>query len=205
MRLTLGASMVAVLRTFLTLAWYLVAVGAPAVAALNVLFVSTTWPLSVLRVSGSVSSELKVPVRVDRGLPPLEEITGLVAVETLPTGVALGCTALWLAGVLLWLPVIWQLRRLTEAILRKGPFLPENIRRLGRLGATIIVVSFLGSTVAMLTSGLAATAVPAGSGSFSAELWSMPVTGVFLGLVMVALAEVFRVGLDLRDDNELTI
>jgi hypothetical protein len=203
MRLTLGSTMVGALRTLLTLAWYVVVVGAPLFAGVTVLAVLMPWSMSALSVSGSLPTELRARVRLDGGYPGLAEVTGWVGVESLPTGAALGCVGLWLAGVLVWLPVIGQLRRLTESVLADGPFVPGNIERLSRLGVTVIVVSVVAGLPASGMSWLAAAATDEATREFAGM--TLELGWLWLGFVVVALAEVFRTGVELQTDHDLTV
>lgn len=195
MRLTLGSTMVHTIGNLATAGWYLVAVGAPMYAGWTVVTVLTTWSLS------PPMPRMGAPVRVDSG--GLDDMTGRLPVETLSTAAGLGCIALWLAAVLVWLPAIGGFRRLMRTVVADGPFVARNVEQLGRLGVMLIVVSTLSGVALSAMSLVAATAE-----SYD-EIYSIAVQiqlgWLLLGLVTVALAEVFRFGVDLRTDSELTI
>ena len=127
-------------------------------------------------------------VRFDR--LPWPEVAALLATSMLRT--------------LLWLPVLYQLRRLLGALGAGRPFVRENAGRLRRLGWTVLLIE------------LALTAIGIGESGFVAwrfsrpglELWALvdlPFAGLFVGVALLVAAEAFRRGAQLEEEQALTV
>jgi len=107
--------------------------------------------------------------------------------------------------LLLALPVLQQLRRLLGALSVGRPFVRENADRLRKLGWAVILVEL---ALAMLRTA---------EGLYVAwrferpglELWpfrlDLPVSGLFVGAVLLVAAEAFRRGAELEEDQALTV
>lgn len=107
--------------------------------------------------------------------------------------------------LLLALPVLQQLRRLLGALSVGRPFVRENADRLRKLGWAVILVE------------LALSALRMAEGLYVAwqferpglELWpfrlDVPVSGLFAGVVLLVVAEAFRRGAQLEEDQALTV
>jgi hypothetical protein len=130
-------------------------------------------------------------VRFQRLLWP--ELAGLLAVSLLRT--------------LLWLPVLYQLRKLLGALSVGRPFVRENADRLRRLGWTLIVVE-LALTILRLAEGLYVYLVWR-SRQPALELWpltvDLPTTGLFVGVALLVAAEAFRRGAQLEEEQAFTV
>ena len=106
--------------------------------------------------------------------------------------------------LLLWLPVLQQLRRLLGALSVGRPFVRENADRLRRLGWALILVELALATLRM-AEGLYVV------WQFERpelELWprlDVPVSGLFVGAVLLVVAEAFRRGAQLEEDQALTV
>lgn len=87
---------------------------------------------------------------------------------------------------------------------RGDPFVPANVRRVHTIAFTVIVASILVPTARGLAGlFLQDGAVPAEGmvlASFEITLGSAPLSGLLVGLMLAALAEVFRRGARMRDD-----
>lgn len=107
--------------------------------------------------------------------------------------------------VLLWLPVLYQLRQLLGALGAGRPFALENADRLRKLGWALILVE------------LTLAAIRMGEGLYVAwrfrrpglELWpfrlDLPITALFVGAVLLVVAEAFRRGAQLEEEQALTV
>jgi hypothetical protein len=107
--------------------------------------------------------------------------------------------------LLLVLPVLQQLRRLLGTLSVGRPFVRENADRLRKLGWAVILVE------------LALSALRMAEGLYVAwqferpglELWpfrlDVPVSGLFVGAVLLVVAEAFRRGAQLEEDQALTV
>jgi Protein of unknown function (DUF2975) len=136
-------------------------------------------------------------------------VTGVADVrfQQLPWPDLLGLLAISMLRTLLWLPVLYQLRKLLGALAVGRPFVRENAERLRRLGWTLILV-VLSLTVLRLGEGLymyLAWQVRRPD----VELWpltlDLPLPGLFVGAVLLVVAEAFRRGAQLEEDQALTV
>jgi hypothetical protein len=195
------------LKSLLDLIFWVIVLLAPVYAALvvfsygrpggpDVALVADVWfepsPAPwVLQGDGARAAELVDgvgSVRFQR--IPWPELSGLLAASMLRT--------------LLWLPVLYQLRKLLGALSAGRPFLRENTDRLRRLGWALIVVE------------LALTVTRLGEAWFVAwrfhrpglQLWmlfDLPVAGLFVGAAVLVAAEAFRRGVQLEEDQAFTV
>jgi hypothetical protein len=128
---------------------------------------------------------LNIPV-VRRGGLLLGTITSLLVMLTL---------ALWVLG---------QLRAVFRTLRDGRPFVPANVRRIRRVGVGVI----LGE---LAWSGLLFYAHAYARAHFSVEgiqfvaLPSINVLGIADGMVILAIAEVFKAGTRLEEDQSLTV
>lgn len=89
---------------------------------------------------------------------------------------------------------------------RGDPFVPANVRRVHTIAFTVIVASILVPTAQGLAGLFLQDGVVPAEGmvlaSFEITLGSAPLVGILVGLMLAALAEVFRRGARMRDDVE---
>jgi Protein of unknown function (DUF2975) len=130
---------------------------------------------------------------------------GAVRFQRLPWPDLAVLLAVSMLRLLLWLPVLYQLRKLLGALSVGRPFALENADRLRKLGWTLILVE------------LTLAALRMGEGLYVAwqfrrpglELWpfrlDLPVAALFVGAVLLVAAEAFRRGAQLEEDQALTV
>jgi|GEM_PF-2534852 len=109
-----------------------------------------------------------------------------------------------LLRVLLWLPVLYQLRRLLGAMGAGRPFVRENAGRLRRLGWTVLLVELALTAIRIAESGFVAWRFQRPG----LQLWALvdlPVAGLFVGVALLIAAEAFRRGAQLEEDQALTV
>jgi hypothetical protein len=94
--------------------------------------------------------------------------------------------------------IVDQLRKVFRTLEEKEPFQAENAKRIRRIGWTVILLEVMRALATAYWSGWA-----------TLEGWRagshIGATGVLFGLLILALAEVFREGARLREDQSLTI
>jgi len=134
----------------------------------------------------------------------VESIKSKYFVETSPfTGVSLTLSAAVVAIVLLI--IIAQLRHICGTLIKGDPFVPENAKRL-----RIIWVAVAVSELFRFIANLVLTSLPAkgetitGAANHDIEFTLRPYVWFFV-LVLVVLAEVFREGARLRQEQKFTV
>ncbi|WP_159941115.1 MULTISPECIES: DUF2975 domain-containing protein [unclassified Nocardiopsis] len=182
------------------------------------MLVALAWTASLLPASGGTVPD-SITVRVPEGAsgPRPDAATADEDYEAAPTGtmrlvfhdptllercLLAAPGLLGGAAALVVLAALWPLAR----SLRAGdPFVPANVRRVYTVALTVLAGSVLVPLVRMLCEGnlwsralggdgfLFTLGVPGGN--------TLSLTHVFAGLVLVALAEVFRGGARLREDT----
>ena len=120
-------------------------------------------------------------------------------------GAALSITAWW--G--LWLTVVFQLRWIFDAVCRGEPFLPSSVRRIriagwAGVGAALFEPLWELAVVVYMRSILTiAGAAPFPPLALIAN--ELPLGTLFAGVIVLALAQIFRVGARLQEEQALTI
>ena len=180
-----------VLRVVLDLAWYLgLALGAWLLVQFLVCFLLGGPEL----FPGSLQIETPGLVfRFTGGLPgPLP-----------PTHFAL-LFALILLLLAIGLLVIYQLRRIFATLAGKTPFTGENVLRIRIIGIAVITGALLNSIVHVLIGNYLAGNIHLPGMELNVNL-KPDFGGIFLGAVVLILAEVFRYGARLQEEQDLTV
>ena len=130
---------------------------------------------------------------------------GAVRFQRLPWPDLAVLLAVSMLRLLLWLPVLQQLRKLLADLSVGRPFVRENADRLRNLGWALILVELTLAALRM-AEGLYVAWQFEGQGL---ELWpfrlDLPVTGLFVGAALLVAAEAFRRGAQLEEDQALTV
>lgn len=202
-------SLVEFLRGATVVGWWAGAVLVPAwavVAALSATvpgFALTHVPMTAPVAVGLPEGMAELTRAVDR-TAEVRQVSGRLQLTEAPTGEALAFIGLWTAHKLVLLPVLEQLRALFGAFAHASPFRPENVRRLRQVGVTVVLVALARLLLEMAMAGYAMWAFA------GAELGLWPavlVSGVALaaGLLLVLLAEIFRLGGELEAEQAWTV
>ncbi|MXO65425.1 DUF2975 domain-containing protein [Altererythrobacter endophyticus] len=112
----------------------------------------------------------------------------------------LGFVAL-LMGLMVYFLLL--LRRIVLSVGEGDPFIPENARRLSRMGWTALIGQLVTIPVGALGTWIARIAADSGRNA-DVDL-SFPGGGLLLILTLFILARVFRQGAEMRDDLEGTV
>jgi len=105
-------------------------------------------------------------------------------------------------GVLLW--VLGELRAVFRTVGAGRPFVPENAARVRRIAWAVIVGEFVRSGIVFFENYYTMTHFVADGVSFDARP-DFNVFAIVNGLIILAIAEVFRTGTRLDEDQSLTI
>ncbi len=201
-------SLASVLGLVVEVAWYLSILLVILVAADGVMGlardpagVRLDWPVSIELDPDSyrITSER---LRVEGGR--LHETSGELGLLSGSRGLLLAWLALggvWLAAIL---AVIYQLRAVFRTLAAGAPFVRANVWRLRFIGLTIIGVEVFMALFRLLVSlYLRANVSITGftlkiDFHFTAEI-------LFVGFVLLVIAEIFRQGTEMREEQALTV
>lgn len=138
-------------------------------------------------------------------------VTPFMGVEFIDAGaVNLKAVFLSLDGmVLLWLAlaaaVIYYLRRIFQSVAAGSPFIPENVTSFRAVGLFVIAGSVLQSIAGALVGLVMMNNLITPAGVHITPRGTLDLGGLFLGLVILALAEIFRYGVELQNEQNLTV
>lgn len=96
------------------------------------------------------------------------------------------------------------LRRIFRSMIASTPFIPANVNRIRWVGALVIPVSVLAQLIQLWLGRTQAAGVDSLGLTLNPE-FSLDMGVIVLGLIIFSLAEVFRYGLDLRNEADLTV
>jgi Protein of unknown function (DUF2975) len=192
-----------VVKVALDVAWWLIFLGA---GALVLLF----------GIAAALGVNLRVSVPVFMSLPPgsyriaartsgatLHDVTGQLSLSGSKPAifVSLGVIVV-AAGLVLF--IVQQLRRLLETVRRGKPFTAANARRVTIVGVAVVVSELLRASVLLVGSWWVAHHVPATGIRFRAG-FPLRLEVLAAGVLLIVFAEVFRLGVALQEDHDLTI
>ncbi|MEX2608433.1 MAG: DUF2975 domain-containing protein [Gemmatimonadota bacterium] len=162
--------------------------------------IGLTVPAELVDVDGAVLT------RWGEARLEVEDVQGSLRlpISILPWGLFV---LLWayitLLGALMLL-FLHNLRRLFQRVRDGTPFDTANARRLRRLGVIALALALLNGVIETVTSLAVRPALVSSTFSIPTGL-SLDLSMVFFGLVLLALAEIFRRGTELEDEQALVI
>ncbi|MEW5784574.1 MAG: DUF2975 domain-containing protein [Bacillota bacterium] len=180
------------LRLVLNLAWYL-GIAVTVLLAMSQLYYFLIAPHSL---SGPIMLQFETPglvFRFTEGLTEPNSETLFVLQFTL-------VMPLLAIGLL----VIYQLRKIFATLVDETPFTSNNVRRIRFSGAAVIAGTLLKALLNTLI-GVYFSKVVHLPGLELNYNYKIDFIGIFLGLVILILAEVFRQGARLQEDQDLTV
>lgn len=141
-------------------------------------------------------------------LGPGEVLEDMRTTIVFPVRIGSRISVLWhvyaILASLAILLILWQLRRVASSVAQGAPFDPRNVGRIRAIGGvTITLELFRAAHDWALEAYMASTSTI--SGYALAARPHVEVAVLLLGLVILALAEVFRYGLQLQSDADLTV
>ena len=100
--------------------------------------------------------------------------------------------------------VLAQLRAVLKSLVRGNPFVPSNATRLRRIAFAVLIGEFAAAAIVHAENVYAAAHVAIAGLTFDA--WpSVDFTSLGSGLIILVIAEVFRAGTQLDEEQALTI
>jgi len=100
--------------------------------------------------------------------------------------------------------VLRQLRTVLRSLADRNPFVPENAVRIRRIALAVIAGEFARAAIVWAETGYAATHVSIAGVAFNT--WPhVSLMTVLLGFIILVIAEVFRAGTRLDEEQSLTI
>lgn len=166
--------------------------GRPGVALVADVWFEPTPGDWALDGAGTRAAELVDGVgRIRMQRLPWPELTLLLAAAMLRT--------------LLWLPILYQLRKLLGALRAGRPFVRENADRLRRLGWSVILVQLALAAIRFGESLYVAQRFQRPGLQLGAPPVHLPTAGLFAGAVLLVVAEAFRRGAQLEEDQAFTV
>lgn len=102
------------------------------------------------------------------------------------------------------LVVIYNLRRIFATLVQEMPFQLENVRRTRAIGLAVLAGTVLSGVVHTFVGLYMSNAVQLPGLDLQAKI-SLNFTGIFLGAVILVLAEIFRQGAALQEEQDMTV
>ncbi len=207
---TIGkSSLSSVLKVTLDVLWYL---------ALVVTVVVIGMAIFSLFTDGKVTGHLDLPVVLelnediysitgkDAGVDDatLEHVQAHLNFRTPSNAFLLFFIIYCGSGVALLLVVIHLLRKIFSTLAAGSPFVPSNAARIRLIGWIVIGAEFAEQLLQVVGQRIVMA-------SFDTEgvtlRWDIDISGstIFWGFVLLVLAEVFRLGVEMREDQEFTV
>jgi len=189
-------SVASILKVGLDIAWVVLWIAAFAVAAVAVGYAL----VSVMAMTGALPDGFfeEGQVKIQDGVIRIvTDDAHALDWRVLVPALLVGCVAV--AGSL---AVVWRLKRLFRNFTAGEPFSPDNARHLRAIWIILVAVELARYAILILFGiFVVAAGVPEG---VDLEV-GIDLTGWFLILVIVVLAEVFREGARLHEEQKLTI
>lgn len=102
------------------------------------------------------------------------------------------------------LVVIHNLRRVFSSLVEETPFLADNVRRVRIIGAAVIAGTVFNGILHTIIGAYLSNAIQLPGLELQANV-SLNFTSIFLGAVILILAEVFRLGAEMQEEQDLTV
>lgn len=134
----------------------------------------------------------------------LDSVEGSLAIPTASRTVIAANAAALLVILAFVIFVLGQLRAVLRTLIHANPFVPANATRIRSLGLAVIAGEFMGSAIVFAENYYAKTHVVVPGLTFDA--WpQLSLMTIGYGLIILVIAEVFRAGTRLDEEQSLTI
>jgi hypothetical protein len=124
--------------------------------------------------------------------------------DRIPFGLRAYNYGAYLAAILLTLFILYMLRRMLSSLRGGSPFIRVNGKRLRWIGAAVIGLG-LAKAAFTIPANLFLTARLDIPGIHPKYLVGIDGEYILIGLLILVLAEIFRVGAEMREEQELTV
>jgi hypothetical protein len=207
----LNRTIVEVASLLLAFIWYL---GLMAAVAL------TVYELALNRGGPEVGYPVRFKIEEAGVLPYSDEQVFTVEIaraegelrikEAVPRGLKLYSLGVMLLGMGLSLGIVYFLRQIVATLKTGGPFTGENARRLRWVAVLIIGMGvaerlFTWSYYRLLVSKVELAGIQAHMVKLSDLTFGKPWDYLTAGILVLLLAEVFRLGVEMQDEQRLTV
>jgi hypothetical protein len=134
----------------------------------------------------------------------LRDARGTLKFSPRTSGLAAGGMLMFVAALLVTLWVLAQLRGVFRTLRDGRPFVAANAIRIRRIGYAVIAAEIVRAILAYEGMRYAMTHFSATGVRFEAR-WDLDLYTILYGLIILILAEVFREGTSLADEQSLTV
>ena len=197
-----------ILRALTTLGIGLLLVGVIAIIVVAVFFADGEGPntreLIALPIQFTIDADKYSLSGESWGAGEITRASGMATFNDPAPGLAIAAVATVIAGAAAALLVLVLLRRIFDTMTIGTPFLPQNATRIRWLGFIAIGAAVV-EQIIEIALGLLVLNNVSSSGLEIDYHFDLNLGAVFVGLIIVALAEVFRHGTSLQADSDLTV
>ena len=197
-----------ILKGLTTVGIGLLAVGVIAIIVLAVFFAdgdsTDTSELIALPIQFTIDTDAYSLSGETWGAGEITRASGMAVFNDPGPGLAIAAAATVIAGAAAALFALVLLRRIFDTMTIGTPFLPENATRIRWLGFIAIGVAVV-EQIIEIGLGLLVLDNVSSSGLDIDYHFDLNLGAVFVGLIVLALAEVFRHGTSLQADSDLTV
>lgn len=201
-------SIASLIRVVLDTVWWIAAVAMAAVTGVTLLSLVVNLEPRNLTMDLPVALELELPIQsldgADAAGARLEKLRGNLRFPVKNGPFLFGSVVIVLVVLGLFLWVLDQLRQLFRSLSRGQPFIPENVRRIRRVGYAMMAGEVLRALVFYFWSYYSSQHF-IGSGLRFIASTEINGTAILAGLAILVIAEVFHEGTRLKDEQSLTI
>jgi hypothetical protein len=208
MKRSQGSPVLSFVKVVLDVSWYLIAIGLGLGVCLLLLSAFSHQPGNMIGIPVSFDSDLQASsvaspsVRID-GVR-IKNARGTLNLPIERSEFLFANVAILIALMTFGLFVLTQLRAVFRALRDGRPFVSANVRRIRWIGMSVILGELVWSGIVLFENRYAATHVAAVGVRFNA-LPDLNFVAIIHGLIILAIAEVFREGTRLEEDQSLTV
>ena len=210
---TLGKrSVSSFLKKFITIVWYLefLLLLTPPLVFLGEDGLRYSWPIT-LNVKDSKPEIIPVSDKISRfKLHEREKVEEITRAQTLSfedstLGRRLLQTLHNLVYITLIMYVTWQLKKIFDRLSDNRPFSTENAARIKRISFSVLLLVFFDIVEAVLHRLYTGATIAVDGATFDMYDYSFDFRALVLGLLLLIVAEVFKIGTMYQADSESII